>query len=410
MSQFDSHSSSLQYCDPGKLSNFINVSGTMTSLGASVAVAPAIDAVTEILPRFVKIHELQEAASAEIANATGAEAGFVTASAAAGVTISVAAAVTGTDLGHVARLPRDPGPRSEVAVQLGHLCNYGAPIRQSIELAGGTVHPVGESTQVLDYQLESALGERTAAALYVVSHHVVEYGQMPLRRFAEICHGADVPVIVDAASEYDLKRFLREGADIVVYSAHKFLGGPTAGIVAGHRELVKAAYFQNMGIGRGMKAGKESIYGTIAALRAWEKRDHAAIRNREGQHLELWKQALAEFAGVEAERVPDPTGNPLERLDVRVDPKTAGASAAGVASYLASGKPPVIVRAHELELGHFQLDACNLLEGQAPVVVERLKEALVAAKSGAINEPDPDTIRNAPATSFLNWLSNDFRA
>jgi len=40
-----------------------------------------------------------------------------------------------------------------------------------------------------------------------------------------------VPVIADLASEYDLRGFLAAGADVAIYSAHKFLGGPTAGIV-----------------------------------------------------------------------------------------------------------------------------------------------------------------------------------
>ena len=45
---------------------------------------------------------------------------------------------------------------------------------------------------------------------------------------------------------------------------------------------------QNMGIGRGMKIGKESIAGAIAALRQWQKRDHAGIRREERQALKLW--------------------------------------------------------------------------------------------------------------------------
>ncbi len=69
---------------------------------------------------------------------------------------------------------------------------------------------------------------------------------------------------------------LAAGADLALYSSHKFLGGPTGGIVAGRRDLVRAAFLQNGGIGRGMKVGKEGIAGTIAALEAWERRDHAA--------------------------------------------------------------------------------------------------------------------------------------
>ena len=49
---------------------------------------------------------------------------------------------------------------------------------------------------------------------------------------------------------------------MALYSAHKFLGGPTAGIVAGRKDLVRAAFLQNHGIGRGMKVGKEGIVGS----------------------------------------------------------------------------------------------------------------------------------------------------
>src|SRR6202007_31539 len=111
-----------------------------------------------------------------------------------------------------------------------------------------------------------------------------------LKQFAAICRAKGVPVIVDAASEYDLKGFLQQGGDIVIFSGHKFLGGPTTGIVAGRKDLVRAAYLQNRGIGRGMKVGKESIAGTIAALEAWGKRDHKAVRARETGYLKLWME------------------------------------------------------------------------------------------------------------------------
>ena len=45
----------------------INVSGTMTSLGASIVVPEAVQAMADILPQFVEINDLQRKASAIIA-------------------------------------------------------------------------------------------------------------------------------------------------------------------------------------------------------------------------------------------------------------------------------------------------------------------------------------------------------
>ncbi len=385
------------------LTSVINVSGTMTSLGASIAVPDAVAAVADIMPRFVRMHELQARAGEVITEATGAEAGFITASASAGITLAAAGTMTGVDPAKAEQLPDVTGMRAQVVVQAGHLCHYGAPVDQSIRLAGATVVPVGQSTQVLDHQLAGAIGEQTAAAVYVVSHHVVEYGQIPLPDFVDICRGRGVPVIVDAASEYDLTGFLAVGADMVIYSAHKFLGGPTAGIVAGSRDLVRAAYLQNMGIGRGMKVGKESIFGAMAALRAWGRRDHAAIRAQERAALDLWQRALAGRPGVRATLNPDPTGNPLDRLRVDVDPAVAGASALAIAAALADGDPSVIVRDHEIEQGWFQMDPCNLQPGQADMVAAAL--GVVLDRAGNLPEPDPRAWRNGGIGAYLTYAA-----
>ncbi len=382
----------------------INVSGTMTSLGGSIASEEVRRATAAVMGEFVDMHELQARASAAIADLTGAEAGCMTASAGAGITLSVAACMTGIDPGRIEALPNDPGEKDEVVVQLGHLCGYGAPVSQAIELTGATVHPIGQATQAADYQLESGLTERTAAALYVVSHHVVEYGQIPLRRFAQICRRANVPVIVDAASEYDLTGFLADGASLAVYSGHKFLGGPTSGIIAGKRDLVRAAYMQNMGIGRGMKIGKESIAGAIAALRQWQKRDHAGIRAEERRALELWVAALKPIAGINPVIVPDPTGNPLERLQVNIDAARLGASPATVARALGEQDPAIIVRNHETELGYFQLDPCNLKPGQAEMVAAALAKVCGNAANIVAKDSDADAARNGGVNAYLTWL------
>ncbi|RWM11836.1 MAG: aminotransferase class V-fold PLP-dependent enzyme [Mesorhizobium sp.] len=377
----------------------INVSGTMTTLGASIIVPEAISAMAEIASQWVEMDDLQRAASAVVARLTGGEAGFITACCASGITMAIAGAMTGTNLLAIERLPDDTeGLKSEVVIQLGHIVNYGAPIDQSIRVAGAKVIPAGTVSVTQDYHVREAINERTAAALYVVAHHTVQYGMLSLEEFCEICHAKGVPVIVDAASEYDLRSFLARGADIVVYSGHKFLSGPTSGIVTGRKDLVRAAYLQNRGVARAMKVGKESIAGTMAALDAWEKRDHAGIRRREEAALNLWKDALDGIPGVGAQIIPDPTNNPLDRLQVFVRPESRF-TAAGLASALAAGSPPVIVRNHEVERGHFFLDPCNLHPGEAEVVAEQLRAVLTAKDRPA----DAMKVARKDSAGSLRW-------
>ncbi|MBB3523951.1 aminotransferase class V-fold PLP-dependent enzyme [Rhizobium sp. BK456] len=382
----------------------INVSGTMTSLGASIVVPEAIEAMASILPHFVEINDLQRKASAVIARLTGGEAGFVTASCSAGISLAVAGAITGDNLLAIEKLPDAVSEKNEVLVQMGHVVSYGAPVDQAIRLAGGKVVLVGQATSTHRFHMEKAITDKTAAAVYVVSHHVVDYGLLNLKEFVEIAHARGVPVIVDAASEYDLKIFLEQGADIALYSGHKFLGGPTSGIVAGRKELVRHAFLQNMGIGRGMKVGKESIFGVMAALEAWEKRDHAGIRERETGSLTLWKRTLDGRPGVTALIEPDPTNNPLDRLRLIVDSEQAHITAWDLADALARGNPPIIVRDHEVEHRYFYLDPCNLHPGQDVIVANRLAEELDKAR--ASNEIIATPIENRSRHRFdgvLRW-------
>jgi D-glucosaminate-6-phosphate ammonia-lyase len=386
------------------LREVINVAGTMTYLGSSIVVPEAVAAMTAILPQFVEMGDLQRRASTTIAEACGSEAGFVTASCSSAITLSVAAAMTGPDLAAIERLPDTSGLKNEVVIQTGHLVSYGAPISQAIALAGANVVPVGQSTTAWRYQLEGAITEKTACAVYVVSHHAVQYGMIPLDEFAEVCRARGVPVIVDASSEYDLTGFLAQGADVVLYSAQKFLSGPTAGIVAGPKAFVRSAYLQNIGIGRGFKVGKEGIIGTIVALQAWGRRDQKAIREREGSYLALWQAALAGRPGVRCSVEPDVTHNPLDRLKVRIDPQLARITAWDFADALARGARPVIVRDHEVEHGYFYLDPCNLHPGEEQIVAARLVEELErAAAAPAVIATPIRKRRDRRTEALLRW-------
>ncbi len=387
-----------------ELTRVINVAGTKTSVGASMITPQAMEAGAGIGDQFVSIDQLQARAGRVIAGLTGAEAGFITACSAAGIVLGVAGCMTGCNLAKIERLPDTTGMKDEVVVQSGHLINYGAPVEQAIRTSGAMVVPVGSAALAEVYHLDDCIGDRTAAALYVVSHHTVQEGQIPMTDFIACCHGRGVPVIVDMASEYDLQTPAALGAELVIYSSHKFLSGPTAGIIAGKKESIRAAYLQNRGLGRPMKVGKEGIVGAMAALEAWEQRNHEAVHQKELGYVAFWFESLQDAAGLELWRHRDWTGNPIDRVKVTVDPQRAGLYAWELADRLAAGKPAVHVRDDLIEHGYFFLDPCNLKPGQEKVVTQRIKEEIEKALTkGDGRAYDYSRRRQQAIESILRW-------
>ncbi len=357
----------------------INLTGTLTTLGGISARPEAIAAAAAIMGKGVDIVELQAAASRAIAEVTGAEAGFVSACSSAGICMALAGAVTGDSIAAIEQLPDTAGLKNEVVIQTGHLVNYGHPITQDIRLVGARAVAFGAVNAASQGQLAGAIGPNTAAALYVVSHHCAPDGQIPFADFARVCRQRGVPVIVDLAAEYDLTGYHRAGADITIHSAHKFVGGATAGIVSGRKALVRAAFLQNYGIGRPMKVGKEGIAAAIVALRTFAGEDRAALRAALRQPLLRWREAVADIAGIRADIDPDPTDNPFDRLRINVLPD-AGFAAVDVVHALETGTPSIRVRTHQLEHGSFVMDPRSLGPGEHDVVAERLRAAIGEAR------------------------------
>ena len=364
----------------GGLRRIINAAGTMTGLGANRICEEAIAAAVAVSPHFVSIDELQEKASGVIARATGAEAGCITACSAAGVTLSVAACITGDDPEKIERLPDSGGMQNGVILQTGHNINYGANIEQAIRLAGGRVVTVGGATEANVYQLRARLREGAAAALYVVSHHCAQEGMISLECFVAECQAHGVPVIADMASEYNLRVAENPGADIAVYSAHKFIAGPTGGIVAGRANLARAVYLQNRGIGRQMKIGKEGICGVVAALEAHLLRNTSQESRQWRTILSSWQKLLENEQGLRAEIIPDWTGNPMERLQLTVVPEQAGLFAWELAARLRDGDPMIFAREQFLEHGRLILDPCHLQGSEAETVVQHILSAIADAR------------------------------
>ncbi len=360
------------------LRRVINASGTLTAYGQS-AILPAAQALmADVGGRFFEMNELHGRASAVIARVTGAEAGFVTSCAAAGITIAVAACMAGSDPGRIAQLPDTTGMKNEVILQMGHAVDYGAPVTQGIRLAGATVRLVGTVNNTARSLLDAAFNERTAAALFVISHHTTQYGYVPLQAFVETAHAHGVPVIVDmAAEEHKLGEVIGAGADLVIASGHKHFRGPTSGIMAGRMELIRASYAQNRGIGRGMKIGKEGIFGVIAALEEWERGGYRAGQEAEQRLVQRMVARLTGIPGLVAEALwPEPDPYPIMRAKVTVDPVQAGLNAMALSVALAEGDPTIKTRGHHVEEGYFLLDPFNLSEAEGDYICDRIREIL----------------------------------
>lgn len=350
------------------LRRIINVSGTETPYGASPVRPEVIEAVREILPHSVLMAELQSAASQVVARAFGCEAGCVTGCTAASIAIAVAACMTGRDLGRVEQLPDTAGMKSAVVMQKGHEMTYGQNVSQNVRLTGARVVEIGAATQCGSYQLRHAIGPDTAAALFVVSPHTVQHGLIALEDFCAVCREHGVPVIFDAASMPDPRPYLAAGADLVLFSAHKAFAGVTAGVIAGRRDLVQACVYQEHGIGRPMKVGKEGVAGAIAAIEAWRAEDHAVLREALDARLARAAERLAGIPGLTVSREG-------RQLELRVDPMQAGISAHGLAARLSAAEPGIILWRHLAGAGILRLTLGKVTDEVADFVCARIAAA-----------------------------------
>src|SRR5579859_435448 len=353
------------------VSPVINAAGRLTALGGSALGEAAIAAMAEAARTHVDLAALRHAAGAEIARLAGAEAGTVTAGASAGLVMAVAGCIAGTDSAAIARLPHSRGLSNRVPIQPGHLVDFGAPIEQMIRLGGGRPVPVGTVNNVRPRDLEAAIeAGGVACAMFVVSHHCAQVNGLPLAAWLEICHARDVPVVVDAAAEEDLRRYHAAGADLVAYSGGKAFEGPTSGVLLGRADLVAAADAQFAGVARPMKVGKEDMLGLVAALREYLCRNMAEERERQAGVIAAIRAPAGVLPGIELRVVPDEAGRPIERLALVCTPERARSLAAA----LAAGTPPIRTRNHHLDEGVVLIDPRAVSADEAELIGRRLAE------------------------------------
>lgn len=356
------------------LRKIINASGKMTVLGAS-AVHPAIaQALSEASMDYVEIDALMAAAGKGIAKATGAEDGCPTAGAAPGIAIAVAAVITGTDLTRIEALPNSDGLKNEIILQKGHAVHFGAAVTQMISLGGGKAVEVGQANHVEKCHIEQAITDKTAALFYVKSHHAVQKGMQSIATMTAIARERNLPLIIDAAAEEDFRSYIAQGADLVVYSGGKALGGPTSGFICGKAERIAACRMQYKGIGRAMKVGKEAIVGLLTALDRYEQKEDDTQSQRERMTWLIGQ--FKNIAGVKGSLVQDEAGRAIYRAQLQIDPNIAGKDAYAVITELEAGNPAIFTRNHYANLGIINIDPRPLLPGQEKLIAARIQEIL----------------------------------
>lgn len=352
------------------LKRVINACGKMTILGVSAVSPEVMQATAEAAGSFVEIDKLVDRTGQLVSTHTGAEDSYITSCASAGIAIAVAAVITRGEPDRVALMPDSSGMANEVLMLRGHNIDYGAPITSAIRLGGGRVVEVGQSNLAARWQLEKAISERTAALLFVKSHHSVQKGMLTLADFVEVAKAHQLPLIVDAAAEEDLRLYVSQGADLVIYSGAKAFNAPTSGFITGKREWIESCKAQHHGIARAMKIGKENMVGLVKALELYAEGADSMTPDA----LATTVDAISALHGFSAEIEQDEAGRAIWRVQVRVHPDVLGIDARQVEALLRTGDVAIYTRRYFLHQGVFSIDPRTLDQSELAMIVERLAQ------------------------------------
>ncbi|EGG33228.1 DgaE family pyridoxal phosphate-dependent ammonia lyase [Paenibacillus sp. HGF5] len=352
------------------LKRVVNASGRMSILGVSAPTDTVMEAMRIGGQSYVEIADLVDKAGDYMARILGSEAAVVVNSASSGIALSVAGIVTEGNRRHSDRLHQEPIAKNEIILFKGHNVQYGAPVETMVYLGGGKVVEVGYANEGRKEHIAEAINERTAAILYVKSHHCVQKNMISVEEAAEVAQAHGIPLIVDAAAEEDIQKYVKYG-DLAIYSGSKAIEGPTSGIVGGKRQYVEWVKAQLHGIGRSMKVGKETTFGLLQALDEYMVKEDKS--DLEKAALEEMK-SLSKLPGIEVAIVQDEAGRAIFRGRVKVNEEAAGVSAKSMNDQLREGDIAVYTRDYGVRQGYFDIDPRSLSGDDLRVIITRIQQ------------------------------------
>ena len=295
----------------------------------------------------------------------------------------------------------------EVIVSRGELVEIGGSFRipEVMAKSGALLREVGTTnrTRIGDY--ERAINEKTRLLLRVhrSNFQITGFTEQPgLSELVDLGRKRGIPVMEDLGSGalVDLRSLgisgepgvadsLRAGVDVVTYSGDKLLGGPQAGMLSGHRELI--ARIRSNPLFRALRVDKLTYAALEATLFAYVRQDHDAIpalrmlrlsREEIQRRAEAIKKTLQSEKGrlgmemVDGQSVIGGGAAPAASLPTRLLAVTcAGLSADELAARLRACEPPVVAR---VEDGRLLLDLRTVFPEQD----ELLARALLAIAHG----------------------------
>lgn len=297
------------------LRRVVNATGVIlhTNLGRAVLPEGAVRHLAEIAGSYSNLeYNLDEGtrgsrhdhAAALLCRLTGAEDAMLVNNNAAAVLLTLAALSAGR----------------ETILSRGELIEIGGAFRipDIMECSGAILREVGTTnrTRISDY--EKALGENTGLLMKVHPSNYRITGfteEASLEEVAALAHANGLPMVYDMGSglltelrecginEPDIRHALRQGADLVLCSGDKLLGGAQAGIVTGRRDLIEKLKIHPLA--RAFRVDRLTIAATEATLYEYLDADRAfqevpVLRMIAADEAELRQRAEALCASLKA--------------------------------------------------------------------------------------------------------------
>jgi len=186
------------------------------------------------------------------------------------------------------------GAGKEVIVSRGQLIEIGGSYRlpDVMTSSGAQLREVGTTnkTRIDDYR--NAISQETAALMRVHTSNYVVAGfteEATLDQLVALGKQRNLPVIDDIGSgalidftpygaphEPVAKNSIQAGADLVLFSGDKLLGGPQCGIIAGKKQLVDKIVKHPLM--RALRTGKMTLAALAATLELYRKPERAKLQ------------------------------------------------------------------------------------------------------------------------------------